>query len=252
MIVTPDRRSDVDGAFRIAPDFDADHWRRKFARDGRVRITSFLADDDAERLSHHLETRTEWRQVINHGDRLIELDREQQRRLTATQRAALETVVMDGARSGFQYRYETIRVPDSGRARNAARDPLANFAEWLSGDAQRALLRRITGADDMMFVDMQATLYRPGDLLTAHDDAVPGKDRRAAYVFGLTPLWRPEWGGLLLFHDRPGEVQGVVPGFNTLDLFAVPTPHSVSTIGTMAARERLSVTGWLRAQPQPD
>jgi Rps23 Pro-64 3,4-dihydroxylase Tpa1-like proline 4-hydroxylase len=32
---------------------------------------------------------------------------------------------------------------------------------------------------------------------------VAGKNRVAAYVLNLTPRWRVEWGGLLMFHDAP-------------------------------------------------
>ena len=73
-----------------------------------------------------------------------------------------------------------------------------------------------------------------------------GSRRKAAFVFGLTPQWRPEWGGLLLFHE-PGqiEISGLVPQFNTLDLFSVPRFHSVSQVTRAAPRRRYCVTGWL-------
>jgi Rps23 Pro-64 3,4-dihydroxylase Tpa1-like proline 4-hydroxylase len=106
----------------------------------------------------------------------------------------------------------------------------------------------VIGPSDVAFADAQATRYGPGDFLTAHDDAVEGKHRRAAYVFGLSRDWRAEWGGLLLFHEPEGEVRGYVPQYNALNLFAVPQPHSVSLVAPFAPRERLSVTGWLRAR----
>jgi len=75
---------------------------------------------------------------------------------------------------------------------------------------------------------------------------VKNSRRKAAFVFGLTPQWRPEWGGLLLFHE-PGEIEisGMVPQFNTLDLFSVPRFHSVSQVTRAAPRRRYCVTGWL-------
>ena len=64
----------------------------------------------------------------------------------------------------------------------------------------------------------------------------------------MTPHWRAEWGGLLLFHDDSGDTRrGLVPRFNCLNLFAVPQSHSVSQVATYAGATRLSVTGWLRA-----
>jgi Rps23 Pro-64 3,4-dihydroxylase Tpa1-like proline 4-hydroxylase len=64
----------------------------------------------------------------------------------------------------------------------------------------------------------------------------------------MTPQWRPEWGGLLLFHaDDDSAVHGHVPRFNTVDLFAVPQRHSVSMVAAAAPARRFAVTGWLRA-----
>jgi Rps23 Pro-64 3,4-dihydroxylase Tpa1-like proline 4-hydroxylase len=109
------------------------------------------------------------------------------------------------------------------------------------------MLRTVTGYHELAFTDGHATSYGPGDFLTGHDDDVPGKDRLAAYVFGVTPAWRPEWGGLLLFHGPDDStVSGNVPRFNTLDLFSVPQRHSVSIVTPSATRRRYAVTGWLR------
>lgn len=237
--------------FRLSPDLDAAALGALYRRDGRVRIHDFMIADDAARLRQHLSQRDDWRQVLNSGDKVFELDRATRAQMTDTQRSALDDGVMAGVRDGFQYRYESIRVSDAAAARHAAADLLNDFAIWLSGPEPLALLRRITGADDIVYADAQATAYAPGDLLTAHDDAVAGKDRRAAYVLGLNPRWRPEWGGILLFHEDDGSVTGSVPAFNTLDILSVPQPHSVSMVTRAAPNRRYSITGWLRAQPQP-
>lgn len=70
------------------------------------------------------------------------------------------------------------------------------------GGPIRDLIRDITGDRDIRFADAQATAFSPGDFLTGHDDRFAGKDRRAAYVLGLTPVWRLEWGGLLIMRRR--------------------------------------------------
>lgn len=99
----------------------------------------------------------------------------------------------------------------------------------------------------MRLVDGQATRYLPGHFLTGHDDDVAGKGRIAAYVLNLTPAWRTEWGGLLQFHDPAGDVlRGLLPRFNTLNLFTVPQLHSVSLVAPFAASPRYAVTGWIR------
>lgn len=234
--------------FEINPAIDVDALRLRYAAHGRVSIPGLLTADAASALHAELAARDDWMQVINSGEKLFELSREVRRDMSADKRAALDAAVYHGARTGFQFRYEAIRVADDDDRRRQSGDPLATFARFLSGDPVRALMRRITGADAIDFADAQATSFGPGDFLTAHDDAVAGKKRHAAYVFGLTAPWRPEWGGLLLFHDDREVAQGFVPAFNTLNLFRVPQRHSVSEVTRAAPHRRVSVTGWLRSR----
>lgn len=233
-------------SFSLNPALDAGALAAAFAADDRVQIADFLTADSAEALFTMLRGREDWIQVINSGEKLFELSRAALADMTDEQRVALDTAVYAGARQGFQFRYESIRVPDDAAARMASIDPLAALATFLSTGPARELLRTVTGEPDVAFADAQGTAYAPGDFLTAHDDAVAGKRRKAAYVYGLTPQWRPEWGGLLLFHDDRHVEAGLVPSFNTLNLFRVPQRHSVSEVTRAAPYRRYSVTGWLR------
>jgi SM-20-related protein len=232
----------------LNPAIDATALAAQYAADGRVQIRELLAPAGAQALYELLRSRDDWVQVVNSGEKLFELTRTARAAMTADQRAQLDTAVHAGARSGFQFRYETIRVPDDAAARLASPDPLASLATWLSSDPVIALLRTVTGVSAIDFADAQATAFAPGDLLTGHDDAVAGKRRHAAYVLGLTPQWRAEWGGLLLFHDDRVIHGGYVPDFNTLNLFRVPSRHSVTEVTRAAAHRRYSVTGWLRSR----
>lgn len=234
--------------FALNPRLDATAARRVYARDGRVRIEPFLRPDCAEALYRMLRERHDWVAVVNSEAKAIELSRAARAAMTAEQHAALDTAVYAAARSGFQYRYETLRVPDEDAERAASPDPLAAFAQWLSTGEARATLRAVTGVEAIDFADMQGTAYAPGDFLTGHDDQVAGKSRHAAYVLGLSPVWRTEWGGLLLFHEPDGGVRGYTPQFNALALFRVPLMHSVSEVTRAAAYRRYSVTGWLRSR----
>ena len=110
-----------------------------------------------------------------------------------------------------------------------------------------AFVRAVTGMSAIAFADAQATLYRPGDFLTAHDDTAAGKNRLAAYVLSMTPAWRADMGGILEFLDANGHVGGgYVPTFNALNLFRVPQVHCVSQVSLFGAL-RYSVTGWFRS-----
>lgn len=230
----------------LNPALDATALARDFAAHGRVTVRDVLAPASAEALHRHLRGRSDWRQVMNSGIKLVELDRPTRAGMSEAQRRALDEAVYAGARSGFQYRYEAIRVPDAAAEREASDDPLAAFAAWWSGGEAREFLATVTGEPGIAFADAQATAYTPGDFLTGHDDAFEGKERIAAYVLGLNPVWRPEWGGLLLFHGDHGAVEGASPGFNALNLFRVGRMHSVSEVTRAAAYRRYSITGWLR------
>jgi Rps23 Pro-64 3,4-dihydroxylase Tpa1-like proline 4-hydroxylase len=233
--------------FRINPNLDVESLARTYAAERRVRIYRLLEAPGVAALHDHLNARTDWWHLINSPSGILELSRGARSRMSGRRRAALDREIHERARSGFQYRYEALRVPDNDDELERD-DPLSDFARLMSSEPMLAMLRTVTGDTDLSFSDGQATAYGPGDFLTCHDDDVPGKNRRAAYVFGMTPGWKPEWGGLLMFHDdRDLTVMGQVPGFNTLDLFAVPRRHSVSIVTPAAATRRFAITGWLRA-----
>jgi SM-20-related protein len=223
-----------------------------YARDGIVRIPGALSEKLATALHNQLRERSDWLQVFNSGDKLFELSRDIRRDLPAAKQAELDEAIYAEARTGFQYRYETIRVPDSRAEREASRDPLFAVAQSLSTEPVLSELRRITAASDINYADAQGTAYSPGDFLTGHDDNFEGKNRRAAYVLSLTPVWRVEWGGLLLMHgEGDAPARAWLPGMNLMTIFRVGRTHSVSEVTRAAAYRRYSITGWLRAEPQP-
>jgi SM-20-related protein len=232
----------------LNPKLDVAMFRDIYARTGRVTIRDWLSTDVAAMLAAMLRGRSDWRQILNSGDKTMELTRDARGQLSSAQQATLDEAVYGAARYGFQYRYESIRVPDAAAERAASVDALCRFAEWMSSETVCALFREITQHDDICFADAQATAYSPGDFLTGHDDAVEGKNRRTAYVMGLTAQWRPEWGGLLLFHDSEEITEARPPQYNALNLFRVPQVHSVTEVTKAAAYRRYGITGWLRSQ----
>lgn len=149
-------------------------------------------------------------------------------------------------KSKGSYLYEEIYIADDPEPR----DILHSFGRFMSSPSLIELIRHITSIGDISQADARATRYGPESFLTIHDDDVAETHRRAAYVFGLTSSWRPEWGGLLLFHGANGDVEhGLVPRMNVLNLFAVPKRHSVSLVAPFAPAPRLAVTGWFRVPP---
>ena len=233
--------------YRINPDLDRAALRDAYERDTRVRVYGLL-DEGAIELYEHLLARTDWFHLINVEGGVLELDPAAKARLSPAEWASIEAAAHARVRDSFQYRYEALRVPDEADLA-LLDDPLADFARLMQSEEMLDLLRDVTGHDALDFTDGQATAYGDGDFLTGHDDDVAGKGRLAAYVYGLTPHWRIEYGGLLLFHgphDRT--VAGNAPRFNTLDLFRVPQQHSVSMVTPAATHRRFAVTGWLRSR----
>jgi len=221
---------------------------KEYQECGIVRIASFLPGDQASNLHAHLRGRHDWRQVFNSGDKLFELDRDVRAAMEPSKKSELDDAIYAGARESFQYRYETIRMADDQAAREAIGDPIASVALDLSAGATRDLLRTVTGSPKIEFADAQATAYSPGDFLTGHDDCFAGKNRHAAYVLNLTPIWRIEWGGLLIMHGKEGNPSlAYPPAMNVLTLFRVGQMHSVSEVTRSAAYRRYAITGWLRS-----
>ncbi len=233
--------------FSLSPSIDFESVAHAFRLHGRVEILNFIGVGEVELLRNHLLQRSDWTLVLNAEDKIYEIPRDEFRKLGEHQRNELEQKVMNAARHGFQYRYESIRVADDSSARQNNDTVLDRFVEFMSSTPVLDILGRIINRNDVDFADGQATAYSPGHFLTCHDDDVAGKGRLAAYVFGLTPHWRPEWGGLLMFHGADGNIsEAFAPAMGALRLFSVPALHSVSYVTPMAPEPRLSITGWLR------
>lgn len=234
----------AEAAFRINPDLDVAAIRREYEETGRVRIYSLLADGAPE-LYEHLNARTDWFHAFTTDRGIVKLEAADKAAMSPAEWSAMEAEAHERARRAFQYRYEAVRVPDLDQAAGLS-DPLARFVDFLHGPDLGRFLESVTGHIRFSFKEGQVTAFGPGDFLTGHDDGVHGKDRLCAMVFGLTPMWRLEYGGLLMFHgDNDRVFTGNVPRFNSLDLFKVPQQHSVSLVTPAAPHRRISVTGWL-------
>lgn len=220
---------------------------RGFVARGHVRLRGIYPAATADALHRHLAQELEWWRAVNQGERTWDLGPASIAAMAGGGDAPLLAAVHEGAREGFQFLFDTVRVSEEPRERAARALLLDRLIDALNRPESLELLRRITGLADVRRVDGQATRYLPGHFLTAHDDGIAGKDRLAAYVLNLTPRWRTDWGGLLQFHDSEGDVtHGYRPAFNALHLFGVPQVHSVSLVAPFAGAPRYSVTGWLR------
>ena len=235
------------GSDGMSEQLDHPALANQFAADRRLRIPDFLPSRRAVELRNALSASLRWRHLISGGSKPYEIDSGEFDELPSDVRDRLAAALHAEAATGFRYQYDVIRLPDAPATAAEAPRELVEFAAFMNSADMLSSMRRITGMDAIELADVQATRYRPGDFLTRHDDEAPGRNRLCAYVLSLSDVWRAEWGGLLMFNATDGQVaQTIVPQFNSLSLFAVPQPHSVSCVAPYAGTSRISVTGWLR------
>lgn len=231
----------------INPDLDRLALKSAFAETRRVQVHNVLSPKSAERVHRCLSSEVDWHLVFNEKEKVHTLYPEQVKALTDAHKEQIRQIVLSGARDGFQFLYNNYNIYDyylSGHNRNHF---LSRFHEFLNSNTFLSFVREITDCSSVHFVDSQATAFGPGHFLTLHHDDVVGKHRKLAYVFSFTPAWRMDWGGVLQFLGKDGNLErGLVPSFNSLNLFAVPQDHSVSYVVPYAPAMRYSITGWVR------
>ena len=235
----------------LNPALKAADYRPIYQRDGVVQIEGVFPREVADALERVLATATPWSLVhADQAGRHVMLDPKALAALPPEDLRARIGRVTGQASSAFSYLYFVYPMIDAYLDGRDPGHPLNGVTEFLNSPEFMAFAHEVTG-EPVTKVDAQATYYRPGHFLSQHDDLGVG-ERRAAYTIGLTRVWRPDWGGQLMFHDAGGDVvRGFAPRFNVLTLFKVPMLHSVAPVAPYAAAPRFMVTGWLRDDP-PD
>jgi len=235
--------------FRYSQALDRPVIRDVFKRFRRVHVPDFLSPESARRLHACLVNDVPWSLAYFDGEKAADVNAGENAALGHAERRDLEDKIAAQAHRGFAYIYESFRVDDEAARKLYPNLYLQRFVDYLNSAEFLSFIRAVTGLSRIAFADAQATRYRSGHFLTRHDDDVAGKNRLAAYVLNLTPDWRADYGGNLLFLGPDGHVEeAYVPRFNALNIFAVPKGHAVSIVAPFAKNARYSVTGWLRAR----
>jgi SM-20-related protein len=238
-----------DVAIALDPRLDTGLVGRVFRSAGRVHIGGILTAAAADRIHRALADETPWSYVVGDESGNRDLPVASLDELSPDERAAIVASTDSAAVRGFAYRYSSFRIDGAFEAGRHREHYLMRVLAFLNSKPFLDFARHVTGVPQIAFADAQATLYRPGDFLTTHDDEVEGKNRHAAYVLNFTPEWRVDWGGLLAFPDPYGHVtEAFGPAFNALNLMRVPTPHTVTQVASFAGAGRYSITGWLRSR----
>lgn len=237
---------------RINPDLDLDSLASELARNRRLQVKDFLAPADAEEVYGILATRTPWWLVYNVGDRVEQINPAVLSRLAPQQMEQILAEVVHRAQTEYQFVYASFPIVGNYFAADEPKMPIGKVLEFLNAPAVLDWFRRLTGRGDVQWVDAQATLYQSGHFLKSHSDLDGGNTRVAAYVLNLTKLWERDWGGYLQFFNDEHDIElALRPIFNALNIFMVPTDHSVGIVSPFAYGDRLSVTGWLHTSPPP-
>lgn len=220
-----------------------------FSRTGRVHIPAALEPDAAMELHEALRDHAGYALVVNSGEKTYDFSPIARAEGGPDFERKLAEIAATNGRDGFQYIFESVRLSEDGEDYPGEHALFHDITRFLNSPRFLQFARHVTGDDEIVLTDAQATRYRPGHFLTAHDDRNDVKSRRAAFVLNLTPSWKADWGGLLNFIDADGHIaEGYTPAWNALNLFRVPQLHHVSYVNPMAGADRLSITGWLRTR----
>lgn len=237
----------ADPPFAINESLDKEKLRADFRKTDRLHIPGFLAEESAKRLHQCLTQEVPWEVAFVRDGEVMTADATAYDNLPPQKKAEILQEVMTTAREDFQFFYDSYRIDTAIEAGVGDHLYLHRFYEFMNSEALLSFMREITGMKTMARVDGQATRFKPSSFLTDHNDYDVNKGRLCAYVMNLTPEWRPDWGGILNFFDKDGNViEGFTPRWNTLNILRVPQSHSVSYVPPFAGAHRLSITGWLR------
>lgn len=232
----------------INPNLDLDPLRADFTAKGRLHVTDFLTKVSIKALLEALEEDIPWNMVFNKGEKHFDLHPPQLEAMTKEQTDQLQQTIYAQAQQGFQYWYNNYPVHDAVKSGNHPGLRIHGIDDFLNSDTFLQFVRDVSGVEDVDYADCQATAYGPCHFLTSHDDGILEKKRQLAYVINLTPFWKPDWGGALVFYDENGNIsEGFLPHCNCINIFRVPAPHAVQIVAPFAGARRLSITGWVRS-----
>ncbi len=240
--------------FEINPAIDRKACARRFAKHSRVQIRDVLTEETAREIQMILTRATKWGMAVQAGDKggakpasFTQAQIADSNGAEAVNRMANQAHEAS-AKGDYAFRFAHYPIVE---AVNQKWDPGGvheMLLEYLNTPDFLDLAREVTGFDDLVKADGQATLFAANHYLGRHIDSHVAEGWKVAYVLNLAREdWHPDWGGYLLFLDEDGDViEGFRPRFNALNLFAVPQSHMVSYVPPFAPMGRLAITGWLR------
>ena len=236
---------------KLNPDLQSAKLTLDYGTKKRLQIAEFLDPESAQQVYQSLDE-LPWGMIYNDGPISHQLSPEQVAGMDDQEADKITAGIQERAQTQFQFLYAFYPIHHAYLLPTSPRYRIFDFFEFLNSPAVLDFIRGLTGINQIRWADAQATWYRPGHFLTAHDDGDPVRGRAVAYVMNLSPEWDRDWGGFLQFFDASGNIeQAFKPAFNALNIFTVPQLHSVSMVSTYVTERRLAVTGWFRTDVPP-
>ncbi len=237
--------------WKLNPALDLGKYAEIYARRGIVQIPDLLTADAAAELDRILSGQVPWRVLAtDKNDKPIHFTQAELSAMPREQRDAFFRDVMARARQNRGFFYHTYPLIEAYLNGWDPGHPIHTITEFVNTADWLGLGRRVTGVNAITKADAHATAYSPTHFLTRHLDIGDDRERRAAYVLGMTKGWQPDWGGLLLFLNEKQDVtEGYLPRFNVLTIFDIKYLHTVTQVSSFAGGVRRAVTGWFRDDP---
>ena len=237
----------------INPDLNTEALAQSFRVDKRLMVENFLLPDVAERMRDACLTSVPFDMQYVLDNKYQSLSQKEAAKYSPQEQQAINNRIFAAASQGVGFLYDGYlksRVKDS--LDNILNEKLAflhDVFSYIGSEEVLSQIRNITGKDEITGAEPQYTRFTPGHFLTRHRDVVGGRQRRIAFVLGLTKDWHPDWGGLLQFYQEDGSPRDAwMPRFNVLSIFDVSHIHAVTYVTPFAQAPRLSLTGWFVAR----
>lgn len=231
----------------LSKDLDLLALAEQFAADGVLQVQHALRPEVADLLHDCLARQVPWSLAFRNESGPHKLWSEELAGMDQASRAALDEEIYAIARRQFQFRYDSFMMVTAYKEKRHPELVLHRVIEQINSREWLDAFRTITGFPQIRRADAQATRYVAGHFLRKHNDLNEDDGRLCAYVINLSHDWQADWGGLLQILDDKGEVvRTLMPRFNTVSLFRVPTEHCVSPVAAFANGARYAITGWFR------
>ncbi len=230
-----------------------DSYAEHYSKNGWVRISNFLSDEHAELFAasvHEVADMPPLWQIATlvQGKAFVAQVKDYLAQEPYVRSHFIAEILRYAQQHDFQYFYEFIHLLNNDSKAPPALDDIAQL--WRS-EALLDVLKHVADDKTVCQIDAQLTRYKPGHFLKHHSDEgyqAPQK-RKVAYVLSLSKNWQADWGGLLhLQEGKDAITQSLIPEFNSITLFKVPTAHFVSQVTNYCPASRYSLTGWLWAK----